>query len=482
MKKRIAIFIAVSMVFAILPSCTQNADGGESVGTSSAELPENATEAATENYLDTLPDTDFGGYVFKIIGYQIDPIFSFPEEEENGEPVNDALLRRNRIIEQRHNIEIENIMTDDPAGKVRTSVQADDPAYDMMIGSMISISTLAPAGMMYDLNSIAYLRLDQNWWSKPVYETLQFNGKILYTTSPIAPFFYWAPVAAFYNKKLAQEFELEDLNQLVLNNNWTADKFFELTKNKSKDIDGDGAMTEDDFFGFACPLIGSLGLFTSFGGMQTVNDENGYFKLNLENEKTVGIITKFAPIIGDSMNFTPKMKGYALYDENTVFMADRALFITTAMGNAIISFRSMESDFGILPMPKLDSSQGEYRSYGNPWGAGGIAVPTYCNNPERTGLIMETMAALSYDMVRPAMYDNILWQKIARDENSQKMLDIIFDNIYFDLNSIHDFAGSSTLMLNCMAGVQDDFVSRYAKIKDRAEKQLQDLIGAYMAN
>jgi len=33
-----------------------------------------------------------------------------------------------------------------------------------------------------------------------------------------------------------------------------------------------------------------------------------------------------------------------------------------------------------------------------------------------------------------------------------------------------------------MAGVKENFVSQYAKIKDKAEKQLQDLINAYKAN
>jgi hypothetical protein len=141
----------------------------------------------------------------------------------------------------------------------------------------------------------------------------------------------------------------------------------------------------------------------------------------------------------------------------------------------------MEDDYGIVPLPKLDSAQPAYVSYGNPWGPAGIAVPNYCDNPERTGLIMETAAYLSYESIRPAMYDIIIQQKVARDEASQQMLDIIYSNFYFDLNVIHDFGGSSIFLRDCLSGFKDDFVSGYEKIKDKAESAINKLVEAYLA-
>ena len=237
----------------------------------------------------------------------------------------------------------------------------------------------------------------------------------------------------------------------------------------------------------ACDGVTGQGAYIAFGGRQVDNDGAGNVRLNLEDEKTAVLIDKSAPIFGDtSLAFSAKTKGYARvadkpYPENTIFMDDRALFIITPMGNVAIDFRAMESDFGILPMPKFDSSQPDYYSYGNPHGPIGIAVPTYCDNPERSGLIMETMAAMSDLWVRPAMYDNILQQKIARDEDSQKMLDIIYNNTYFDLNTIHNFGGSSDLLQSNMAGMSENFASAYEKTKAKAEKALQTLIDAYAA-
>ena len=169
-----------------------------------------------------------------------------------------------------------------------------------------------------------------------------------------------------------------------------------------------------------------------------------------------------------------------MYSELPLFIDGKALFLITTMNNIIERFRAMEDDYGIIPLPKLDSSQSEYISLGNPWGPNGIAVPSYCDNPERTGLIMETMAVLSYEMVGPAMYDIIIQQKIARDDSSQQMLDIIYSNFYFDLNVIHDFGGSSILVREAACGVREDFVSNYERIKERANNALTELVAAYL--
>jgi len=69
---------------------------------------------------------------------------------------------------------------------------------------------------------------------------------------------------------------------------------------------------------------------------------------------------------------------------------------------------------------------------------------------------------------------------IARDESSQDMLDIIYSNFYFDLNVIHDFGRSSILMREAAYGIKPDFVSNYAKIKERAEDALNKFVNAYL--
>ncbi|MCL2772071.1 MAG: hypothetical protein FWD71_01870 [Oscillospiraceae bacterium] len=487
----IVLLSAIILTAAFFSACksinNENSDNSVSEPASSQSgQTGDTTEPATQDYLDTLPADDYGGYTFKIIAQHYDARPNFPAETETGEPMNDALYKRNRQLEQRFNITIQDIAFED-RGKVRDnvnkSVKAQDHAYDMIITSMADgINSLSPSGMLADLNSLNYIQLDQTWWCKSMYETMQINGKIFYTTGPLSPFFYYTPEVFVYNKTSAANYDIGDMNQLVLDNQWTADKLMELVKNKNKDLDGDGVMTDNDFYGLAHDNgVAGQALFVSFGQKMTVNDSTEYFKLNFDDEQVINIINKCAQILSDPVStYNGTLKKYAANSELTLFMDGKSLFLISAMNNIIERFRAMNDDYGILPLPKLDSSQSEYVTLGNPWGPCGIAVPAYCDDPERTGLIMETMAYMSYEMVKPAMYDIIIQQKIARDESSQKMLDIIYSNFYFDLDTIHDFGGSATLMRDCACGVKTDFVSNYDKIRGKAEDALKKLVDAYL--
>ncbi|MCL2099199.1 MAG: extracellular solute-binding protein [Oscillospiraceae bacterium] len=475
---------------AVLTGCggSENPGGLTEPGEESGPNPYPETEPEPEpDYLEMLPAEDFGGYTFKIIAQHFDARPNFPAEEETGEPMNDSLLLRNRRLEARLGINIENIAFED-RGQVRDnvnrSVRAQDAAYDMVITSMADgINTLAPSGALHNLNSLDHLRLEEVWWSKTMYENMQVDGKIFYTTGPLSPFFYYTPVVFVYNKNKAADFDIGDMNKLVLNNEWTADKLAELKKDKNTDLDGDGVFTANDFYGLAHDNgVTGQALFAAFGQKMTVRDDNSYFRLNFEDERAIDIIRQCAQLLSDpATSYNGNMRNFEMYSELPLFIDGKALFLITTMNNIIERFRAMEEDYGIIPLPKLDSSQPDFISLGNPWGPNGIAVPNYCDNPGRTGLIMETMAYLSYEMVRPAMYDIIIQQKIARDEESQQMLDLIYANFYFDLNVIHDFGGSSIFMREAACGLHADFVSGYERIKDRAETALNNLIEAYQA-
>jgi len=488
--KRKILSVIIFLILILLIACGNDDTGSRdnpATTDTNGILAESEPAEPEIDYLDILPVEDFGGYTFKIIAQHFEARPNFPAEEETGEPMNDSLLLRNRRLEARFNIEIENIAFAD-RGQVRDnvnrSVRAQDMAYDMVITSMADgINILAPSGALYNLNSLDYLKLEELWWSKTMFENMQVDGKIFYTTGPLSPFFYYTPVVFVYNKNKAADFDIGDMNRLVLNNEWTADKLVELKKDMNMDLDGDGILTDNDFFGLAHDNgVTGQALFTAFGQKMTVRDDASYFRLTFEDERSIDIIQRCAQILSDpASTFNGAVRNFVNTSELPLFIDGKSLFLITTMNNIIERFRAMEEDYGIIPLPKLNASQPDFISLGNPWGPNGIAVPNYCDNAARTGLIMETMAYLSYEMVRPAMYDIIIQQKIARDEESQQMLDLIYANFYFDLNVIHDFGGSSIFMRESACGIHADFVSGYERIKGRAESALNDLVEAYMS-
>ena len=118
-------------------------------------------------------------------------------------------------------------------------------------------------------------------------------------------------------------------------------------------------------------------------------------------------------------------------DVKVTFREGRALFYATPMTN-VVGFRDMEDDFGILPYPKLDAEQENYYSTAMD-NFSFLLMPVDVKNVENAGLITEALAAESYRTVIPAFYDTVLKTKVSRDDDSAEMLDIVRDNLIFNL-------------------------------------------------
>lgn len=121
------------------------------------------------------------------------------------------------------------------------------------------------------------------------------------------------------------------------------------------------------------------------------------------------------------------------YDRGA-FIEDRALFFIEELCVASNKLREMESDYGILPLPKYDLEQENYITFSHTSHNLSVALPiTSADDAEMLGMILEDMAYYSMELVRPAYYENMLNGKLARDEESIEMLDIITSNISYDL-------------------------------------------------
>ena len=89
------------------------------------------------------------------------------------------------------------------------------------------------------------------------------------------------------------------------------------------------------------------------------------------------------------------------------------------------------------------------------------------------------MAYLSYTTVGTEMYDVTLKEKVSRDEKSKEMLDIIYRDIIFDLNGIHNFGNTGTTLRSCAIGAKENFASSYASALKKAETDLEKLLDQY---
>lgn len=142
-------------------------------------------------------------------------------------------------------------------------------------------------------------------------------------------------------------------------------------------------------------------------------------------------------------------------------------------------YRTMETDFGILPYPKYDEQQEKYYSLTEGGSAYVFSVPVTVGDINRTGLLLEALAAESVSTVANAFYDVCLTGKYIRDTESEAMIDLIFDNKVFDLGFILNIGGYSGVIQGLEKAASDDVVSKYESIKSTAQATIDKYIESF---
>ncbi len=157
------------------------------------------------------------------------------------------------------------------------------------------------------------------------------------------------------------------------------------------------------------------------------------------------------------------------------FVDGRALFNFSGI-NRVTLFRSMEVDFGILPVPKFDDAQNDYYSVVSCASSSSVGVPATAADLERTGIIIEALSAESYVTLTPAYYEISLKTKLSRDTESSDMLDIIFANRVFDLANVYNWGGILTAVDGLTTARTPDFQSKLDAIKTRVETDIEKTV------
>jgi hypothetical protein len=137
----------------------------------------------------------------------------------------------------------------------------------------------------------------------------------------------------------------------------------------------------------------------------------------------------------------------------------------------------MTADFGILPHPKYDENQTEYYN-GTAHVVPIFAIPITNPDPERTGIFIDALTALSATTITPAYYTISLEGKFTRDEDSIEMLDIIRSSRIYDLAVIYNWGNFYSLFINHGTSASGEnpmtlFEKQGEKIRTQIEKTME---------
>jgi len=95
--------------------------------------------------------------------------------------------------------------------------------------------------------------------------------------------------------------------------------------------------------------------------------------------------------------------------------------------------------------------------------------------------ILEALSAESKYTLRPAYYDVTLKTKMARDEDSSDMLDIIFRNRVWDIGEISNFGDFGWQLIALSMKNDSNIASLFEKRQGAMQKDIDKAIGKFEA-
>lgn len=155
------------------------------------------------------------------------------------------------------------------------------------------------------------------------------------------------------------------------------------------------------------------------------------------------------------------------------FIEGRELFYMCGLIN-VASFRQMENEFGILPMPKYYDTQDRYYHTVSRDNASVMFLPITLpeSELEDIGTVISALGEYSMHVVTPAYYDVQLKYRDSRDDESGEMLDIIFDSRTFDLGCAYGWGG----IMGEYMKLDTNVASRFESVLGKAESELQQML------
>ena len=94
----------------------------------------------------------------------------------------------------------------------------------------------------------------------------------------------------------------------------------------------------------------------------------------------------------------------------------------------------------------------------------------------KTGLILEALVYESRYTLLPAYYDINLKSKMARDEESSAMIDIILDSRLYDLGELYGW-GDMAVFLEGLSQGDGTLTTFWERNAERAERAMQSTLG-----
>ena len=358
-------------------------------------------------------------------------------EEITGEKFNDAMYNRNLEVEERLDVTLNVLEQDDNVATIiANNVISGDGTYDVISARTQFVATMLQNGHLLDMNTIPNMQLEEKWWNQSAIKNFSLAGFQYCVLSELCHLTRTTADMILMNKELCIDHGMEVPYDAVREGKWTYDMMYEMCQQLPYDSNGDGVMDWNDTRGFTGGSVFITYAMVAGGVDYFVKDENDIPVFSLMSETNVNYFDRLFNILSDRDRF--------LYYDNTTgltngwsfivnkFLSGDSLFLQCSPGG-MPTYSQMEQDYSVLPLPKIDESQESYRSKTSDGFSSVICVSKVFDAEDGDiGLVLDAMSFLSQVDLLPTYVNSYLESRWVRDEDSVEMMQIAFENIYFD--------------------------------------------------
>ena len=486
MKKCVVRFVSLFLLVVMLTSAAACADTTpeNTPETTEAAVSEIVTEAETTELSaeNLLGPKDFGGETMMFYSRKYNGAWSSDliVHEEDGTIVNNAVYKRNAKLSTLYSVNFEQIESGkrDCLDDFVKVINAGDTTIHAAYLGLTDAATAAQRGYLLDMTQLENINLEGEWWTQSLNKAWSIGNAQYFATGAITTIDDQAIRTMFFNKDIIAEHNLKTIYDLVDDNEWVYEKFFEYVEIAHKD-DGDGQVSLGDTFGVSAQ--NTLGFMMTMGSGEMLASKDA-------DDLPIIAATENATRFIDVVTYlSEKISGNAaVYQGDDTVIRDlfgnnQSLFYAEVLMHAQTMRTNYEVNFGIIPMPKYNAEQENYYQYST-----GRNTTVICFPHTATGdtldmgtFLVEAMAIDSVNTVKPAYYDICLKGRYADDVESLSMLDIITTSVATDYAEIYAWGSfHSTVQSAITSGTP--IASILKKNSAVAEKVMKKAIDDFM--
>lgn len=415
------------------------------------------------------------------------------DPEKEGNIINSAVQKRNDFLEETYGITFEVTATKYPGETIALLAQTSTDEFDLVNESIDRL--VLGVTENYYLALDEYMNFSHPWWDSHAIETLSLGDKHYFLAGDALITDDDNTYLTLYNKNMyktnGELVSIGDIYQIVRDGKFTIDLYYEMCKKVSKP-DSSGLWSFNATYGNLSHAYGATVMMNGCNIATVVKNENGELILNVDSEGSVSAFGKVYELMSDLQNTqraelvagkSPNNSStYGFAELAEMFCAGRGLFYNTT-SNSISNLKSknLDFEFGVLPIPKLNEQQEEYCCTVNRYHSTALAIPTTVpsNSIPRIVFAMQALGFYNADVIRAYYQTTLQLQAITADDDAE-MLDIVYNNRFYDIGTIFTWGNLINLYGNVIADSNSNtLISKWEAMESAVENDMQKTLSAY---